>query len=579
MPALYFQIMYTIDGNDSLKQIIRRTPLSDDEDEKPGPSSELPSPQYICGDCYSSTELVDRWAHGALQNMLGEALNAWRRCGGVFDETGIFLALCYHGISLVVADIMQSGELGKYPLAVVAILPDVFGEGLAGSFDINCKFKTTLWNSPLGPQACTLNHTCLVGTFHGHAHRRLCQLNHLAMYVEGLGLEDLEGCKCAFSKSNALALSVQYASIFHQKQAINTYFEHNDLFEVYYNLSMFLYNNYKQALDILATGPVNLAKAMQELQIVEKGMFESWLQEEETYLTSLCKEQVEETHQMEYWQKLAKLTTSEDEKQALAAATNIFSSQTPTTLATPRANPTQRTETAHCHAQEKYEKILEAVQAIEMGYALHKHIGKVLQAQSAAIWTALDHYNAAAKALQPPCCTLDWKQVVEYAFLVDFDLLRDAQQDILSRPWATLASRLAMNEYFKISSTHEEIKHLNVEIRRFAMYLHDEDIYLCACEKQPTKSIYTGGSRGASMHTMYPGWWKSHGYQASAAPYILHSFGAHPLSDGWWWFYGWGEMAQAADSQEDLEDGEEVEEDTIKISAAFEHIVHISGNG
>jgi hypothetical protein len=76
-----------------------------------------------------------------------------------------------------------------------------------------------------------------VGAFHGHAHNRLCQLSHLATYVNGLGLEDLEGCECAFPKSNALAASICYASIFHCMQAITTYFNHNDTFEVYQNLS------------------------------------------------------------------------------------------------------------------------------------------------------------------------------------------------------------------------------------------------------------------------------------------------------------------------------------------------------
>lgn len=125
----------------------------------------------------------------------------------------------------------------KYPLACVAKLLDAFGEDLGGGFDIGCKFKTTLARSPLGARARELRHTCLVGGFHGHAHNRLCQLQHLAVYVKGLGLEDLEGCERAFSKSNALAGALRYASIFHRKQAIAGYFDHNDTFEVYQNLS------------------------------------------------------------------------------------------------------------------------------------------------------------------------------------------------------------------------------------------------------------------------------------------------------------------------------------------------------
>lgn len=124
----------------------------------------------------------------------------------------------------------------KYPLAIVEKLLDAFGDGLGGGYDIGCKFKTTLKNSKLGARAHALHHVCLVGAFHGHAHRRLCQLWHLATYVKGLGLEDLEGCERAFSKSNALASTVRYASIFHRLQAITTYFAHNDNFEVYQNL-------------------------------------------------------------------------------------------------------------------------------------------------------------------------------------------------------------------------------------------------------------------------------------------------------------------------------------------------------
>jgi len=125
----------------------------------------------------------------------------------------------------------------KYPLACVTKLLNTFGKDPGGSFDIGCKFKTTLAKSPLGPHVHELRHTCLVSGFHGHAHNHLCQLQHLAVYIKGLGLEDLEGCELAFSKSNALAGALRYASIFHRKQAIARYFEHNNTFEVYQNLS------------------------------------------------------------------------------------------------------------------------------------------------------------------------------------------------------------------------------------------------------------------------------------------------------------------------------------------------------
>ncbi|KAG1892511.1 hypothetical protein F4604DRAFT_1535358, partial [Suillus subluteus] len=80
----------------------------------------------------------------------------------------------------------------KYPLAIVAKLLNVFGGNLGGGCDISCQFKTTLNNSCLGPLAWSLHHTCLVGTFHGYAHKHLCQLISLITYIEGLGIEDLQ---------------------------------------------------------------------------------------------------------------------------------------------------------------------------------------------------------------------------------------------------------------------------------------------------------------------------------------------------------------------------------------------------
>ena len=114
-----------------------------------------------------------------------------------------------------------------------------------------------------------------------------------------------------------------------------------------------------------------------------------------------------------------------------------------------------------------------------LGYSLRKHIANALKARSVAIRTALDRYNTAALALMPPRQTLDWDQMVEYAFLSDFDLLRDARQDIRRKPWATPAARLAIDQAFKLERAQEEVTRLNIEIPHLATYIRDEDI----CQK------------------------------------------------------------------------------------------------
>ncbi|KAG2363256.1 hypothetical protein BDR07DRAFT_1282731, partial [Suillus spraguei] len=113
-----------------------------------------------------------------------------------------------------------------------------------------------------------------------------------------------------FSKSNSLALALQYTSVFHHQQAIDSYFEHNDEFEAYGNLSNFLHGNYKQALKILANGKAVLLNVMQNLGVEDESVFECWLEDEKAYLKGLMQEPEEETLQMEYWQRLVNLSAS-----------------------------------------------------------------------------------------------------------------------------------------------------------------------------------------------------------------------------------------------------------------------------
>lgn len=125
----------------------------------------------------------------------------------------------------------------QYPLATVEILLDTFGDKLGGGYDIGCHFKTTLARSELGPRAKDLSYTSLVGAFHGHAHNRICQLTHLATYVDGLGMSDLEGAERLFSRSNDLASSIRHSSVFHRQQKIVSFFKHLDSTDTYEGLS------------------------------------------------------------------------------------------------------------------------------------------------------------------------------------------------------------------------------------------------------------------------------------------------------------------------------------------------------
>ncbi|KIK17256.1 hypothetical protein PISMIDRAFT_15258 [Pisolithus microcarpus 441] len=301
--AMQFKMLFAQDGNDSLKRVATRV-LDGNLDDTNQLTTSVPTlehafhhEQYLtrefiekfASDRQTGHSIVDKHGDGNLcvEHWKNMKDSVTQKMWNVFNETGAFIAVCQHGFCLVIADMVQSGEQTKYALTVTSKLLDAFSSDLGGGYDIGCQFKTTLASSILGERAQSLNYTSLVNAFHGHTHNRLCQLDNLMTYVEGLRLEDLEGCEHTFSKSNALAPSTCYASIFHRRQAIMCYFEHNDEMEVYANLTKFLLNNYKQALDLLSNGRVTLEQLMCELGVSDPTIFRQWLDEERVYLKSL----------------------------------------------------------------------------------------------------------------------------------------------------------------------------------------------------------------------------------------------------------------------------------------------------
>jgi hypothetical protein len=80
--------------------------------------------------------------------------------------------------------------------------------------------------------------------------------------------------------------------------------------------------------------------------------------------------------------------------------------------------------------------------------------------------------------MTPPKRLLAWDEVVGYAFLAEFDLLREGREDICTEPWALPAGRAAMDQHFKILRADEEIARLNVEIPRLVTFMADEEDFL-----------------------------------------------------------------------------------------------------
>ena len=130
---------------------------------------------------------------------------------------------------------------------------------------------------------------------------------------------------------------------------------------------------------------------------------------------------------------------------------------------------------------------------LHIGYKLRTHIGQALKTRSKAIRTALDKYNMLAQTMQPPAPTLQWKDVVNYGFVAEFDLLkhRHSHFDITSLPWASPANREVANKFHKVRRAKEEILRLNIEIRRLHTFIDDEEIRWssCATDIAPTTPL------------------------------------------------------------------------------------------
>ncbi|PBK96125.1 hypothetical protein ARMGADRAFT_1142864 [Armillaria gallica] len=420
---LRFAMLGTMDGNDSLKHVEKwESDYFIPRDKVDQCSKEAIGESLVHSrDGNDESPCSERW-----QNMINDmSAKTW----GIFDETRIFVCLY----------MVRSGELGKYPLAITEQLLDLYGDDLGIGYDAGCKFGTT--------HAHALRFSLLVGLFHGHAHQCLCQILFLTTYILGLGLEDLEGCEHFFSGSNALAAAIRHASRFHQHQAITTYMKYKDRFHTFQNLSSFLCNNYRQALDILWERLI-LEDSMKQLEIQDESVFDSWLKEEEEYLAKLFKEPPQETLEMEYFTALLDMYTLQ--------ASVDEAADTWTMVTVDMVNKqTHRTETAHQHLLEKCNNALKTMQQWEIGSIdnleclvvshifeltkMRKHIWKALQTCSQAIRTALDRYNNAAHALGPPCAILRWDQ---------------------------------------IKRAEEEIDRLNIEIPCLLTYMADEDRYL-----------------------------------------------------------------------------------------------------
>ncbi|KAH9931189.1 hypothetical protein B0H21DRAFT_699872 [Amylocystis lapponica] len=556
-PPLKFSRMYCIDGNNSLKRL---APVGN---RKAGDQRNFTETDY-----YLPVDFVEKYAHEVRSRQIPEKIAGMRAAGnpsadngdptdggedgnsacttnwkaaaaeekkrmwGVFEETGIFASACRHGLILWLIDMVRSGELAKYPLAIVAKVHEVLGARTLCGYDIGCSFQKTIRASFLGPDFARLESRCCVNAFHGYSHAYSCQTRHHPNVIEGMGIEDLETLERVFSSSNQLAGVTCYASAYRRRIFIDMFFQQWDD-DKYANLGTMPYNNYVQALDIINTKGLALADALQSLGI-SLGDLKTFGEEEDQYFQTVGDETPWDVHAMAYVELLQELR---DVRTQLDSVSGRFLNTAPNNyeFLPPLSGPTvyetdlsqtQRLETQRRTLSERYNTLLQDVVATEVRlgiqarwqpsdppyaetvkyistrkyqqalgklqklviqrlFELHKlnlsqtvrtHIAKSLQTRCKAIRNAVNAYNTAASALVPPRPTLDWTKVSHYGFLEEFDLLQDTRADIRDKPWARPAVRETMKLTRRIERAHEEIVRCNVEVRRLHTAIRDEDM-------------------------------------------------------------------------------------------------------
>ncbi|KAJ7859641.1 hypothetical protein B0H14DRAFT_2577071 [Mycena olivaceomarginata] len=291
--ALIFDMLVTMDGNDSLKRL---PPTDETGEPMVGKSRERVDNRDAGDGYYTSHQRVERWVRDRVADRLlmqseepGEdnpCADRWKNMINdvTLENVGDFRRDRHFPGAMSTRirpghrrhdqewRILTTVDRAKYPLAVVEELLDAFGMKLGVGYDVGCHFGTTVANSELGDRAREKGLKCL--------------LQFLATYVEGMGLEDLEGCERFFSRSNGLAKFLSLCEQVPPPAGITTYTKHFDSCETYANLRSQELTYFLQALGILKTEGA-LRAWMQQEKIDSVDRFHEWLVEEKTYLQGL----------------------------------------------------------------------------------------------------------------------------------------------------------------------------------------------------------------------------------------------------------------------------------------------------
>uniref|UniRef100_A0A0W0G279 Uncharacterized protein n=2 Tax=Moniliophthora roreri TaxID=221103 RepID=A0A0W0G279_MONRR len=401
-------------------------------------------------------------------------------------------------------------------------------DDVAVAYDIMCAFFKTLRRSAkLRDKVIESRLIGVVPAFHGHAHNRKCQVNWHPQYTNGVGLEDFEECERTFALSNGLASTTRLTTPFHRRQAIQEHFSFHDD-DKHATSGNFIYQNYRQALGRLAR-----ERPLLEEMCAQRGITrldcEGFLEREREHFNRDFKHPPEVTVELDYAELLQKLWAAEKESVEAREKYNALNTpegrlllsseqtrirvQNRTTLKRHQLIEEEVADFEIEHgieerwkehskhyknaltglAEREYHRALDKLEHLvvqrlfeltklnssEICYSQRTQISNALKSRSGAIRTALKSFNKAAEQIGRQ--QLQIEEVLKMVALVDFDVLKDSHIDITQLAWTKPENRKMMQYHFSIKRAEEEIRCLNVEIRRLITFMLDDNAdYLAA---------------------------------------------------------------------------------------------------
>ncbi|KAJ3527564.1 hypothetical protein NM688_g8112 [Phlebia brevispora] len=249
---------------------------------------------------------------GCVKNWKANAADEKKRMWAMFDESGIFMSACRHHMVTWSCDMVRSGELAKYPLAILNKTLDTHEPGTMGSFDIGCAFGSTVANSSLSAKFREKEARLCVNAFHGYSHNYQCQLKNHPSIIEGMGLEDLETMERIFSATNRLASVTRYMSPYRRSLFIETYLQQWDE-EKYANVGTFILNNLRQAFKIIKEDTITLEAAMRDKRVTHAEL-DAWEKEEQVFFDNINKPPTYDIHAVTYVELLEELRELEPKR-------------------------------------------------------------------------------------------------------------------------------------------------------------------------------------------------------------------------------------------------------------------------